>query len=65
VRQYFSRSTSGSDSPNTASTPGPLMTLFSLMFAALWLSSIAAFNSRSIRVIGAGLEYRRIVSASF
>jgi tellurite resistance protein TehA-like permease len=40
--------------------------LFSVLFAALWLSSIAMFRTRSIRVIGAGIEeYRRIVSASF
>jgi exopolysaccharide biosynthesis polyprenyl glycosylphosphotransferase len=41
------------------------MTLFSILFAGLWLSSIAMFHARSIRVIGAGIEeYRRIVSAS-
>ncbi|WP_428340874.1 sugar transferase [Mycobacterium sp.] len=54
------------DSPHVAGYPGVTMTLFSILFAALWLSSIAAFRSRSIRVIGAGIEeYRRIVSASF
>ena len=43
-----------------------MVTLFSVLFAALWLSSIAMFHTRSIRVIGAGIEeYRRIVSASF
>lgn len=54
------------DSPKASGYPGWLMTLFSIMFAALWMSSIAVFNTRSIRVIGAGLEeYRRIISASF
>jgi exopolysaccharide biosynthesis polyprenyl glycosylphosphotransferase len=54
------------DSPKVSGYPGPLMTLFSIVFAALWLSSIAAFNARSIRVIGGGLEeYRRIINASF
>jgi exopolysaccharide biosynthesis polyprenyl glycosylphosphotransferase len=63
---FLAQSIRFGDSPNTSGYPGPMMTLFSLMFAALWLTSIAAFNSRSIRVIGAGLEeYRRIVSASF
>ncbi len=42
------------------------MTLFSVCFAALWLLAIAVFHTRSIRVIGAGIdEYRRIASASF
>jgi exopolysaccharide biosynthesis polyprenyl glycosylphosphotransferase len=54
------------DSPKVSGYPGPVMTLFSVAFAALWLSSIATFNARSIRVIGSGLEeYRRIISASF
>ena len=45
--------------------PGALMTLYSALFAALWLFSIAMFHARSIRVIGAGIEeYRRIVSGS-
>jgi exopolysaccharide biosynthesis polyprenyl glycosylphosphotransferase len=45
---------------------GGVLTLYSVLFAALWLSSIAMFHARSIRVIGAGIEeYRRIVSASF
>jgi exopolysaccharide biosynthesis polyprenyl glycosylphosphotransferase len=53
------------DSPYASGYPGKVMTLFSILFAALWLSSIAMFRSRSIRVIGAGIEeYRRIVSAS-
>ncbi|UXA05867.1 sugar transferase [Mycobacterium sp. SMC-2] len=43
-----------------------VMTLFSILFATLWLSSLAAFQTRSPRVIGAGIdEYRRIGSASF
>jgi exopolysaccharide biosynthesis polyprenyl glycosylphosphotransferase len=54
------------DSPHASGYPGQVMTLFSILFAALWLSLIAGFRSRSIRVIGAGIEeYRRIVSASF
>jgi len=53
------------DSPNISGYPGWLMTSFSIMFAALWISSIAMFSARSIRIIGAGLEeYRRIISAS-
>src|SRR3984893_3761541 len=53
------------DSPHASGYPGEVMTLFSVLFAALWLSSIAIFHARSIRVIGAGIEeYRRIVSAS-
>ena len=53
------------DSPYTSGYPGEVMTLFSVLFAALWLWSIALFHARSIRVIGAGIEeYRRIVSAS-
>jgi exopolysaccharide biosynthesis polyprenyl glycosylphosphotransferase len=54
------------DSPHASGYRGEVMTLFSVVFAALWLTSIAAFRARSIRVIGAGIEeYRRIVSASF
>jgi exopolysaccharide biosynthesis polyprenyl glycosylphosphotransferase len=54
------------DLPDTSGYPGQLMTLFSFLFAALWLSLIAVFNTRSIRIIGAGIEeYRRIASASF
>jgi exopolysaccharide biosynthesis polyprenyl glycosylphosphotransferase len=54
------------DSPHVSGYPGVVMTLISLSFTALWLTSIAAFRARSIRIIGAGIEeYRRIVSASF
>jgi exopolysaccharide biosynthesis polyprenyl glycosylphosphotransferase len=54
------------DSPNTSGYPGPVMTLFSVLFAALWLSSMSMFQTRSTRMIGAGIdEYRRIASASF
>ncbi len=54
------------DSPHASVYSGWVMTLFSVVFAMLWLTSIAAFRARSIRVIGAGIEeYRRIVSASF
>lgn len=54
------------DAPNTSGYPGQLMTLFSALFAALWLSSLSMFQTRSTRIIGAGIdEYRRIASASF
>ncbi|MFZ0714601.1 sugar transferase [Mycobacterium sp.] len=54
------------DSPHDSGYPGEVVTLFSVLFAALWLSSIATFRTRSVRVIGDGIEeYRRIVSASF
>ncbi|OBI80232.1 sugar transferase [Mycobacterium asiaticum] len=54
------------DSPNMSGYPGPVMTLFSCLFAMLWLSSISVFHTRSPRIIGAGIdEYRRIASASF
>jgi exopolysaccharide biosynthesis polyprenyl glycosylphosphotransferase len=54
------------DSPNTSGYPGPVMTLFSGLFALLWLSSISIFHTRSARIIGVGIdEYRRIASASF
>ena len=54
------------ESPSTSGYPGQLMTLFSVLFAALWLSSIAVFHTRSPRIIGAGIdEYRRLISASF
>ncbi|WP_293320304.1 sugar transferase [Mycobacterium sp.] len=53
-------------SPNISGYPGPVMTLFSFVFVMLWLSSLAIFETRSARVIGAGIdEYRRIGSASF
>lgn len=51
---------------NTSGYSDPVMTLFSFLFAALWLSSLAIFQTRSARVVGAGIdEYRRIASASF
>ncbi|OBF04216.1 polyprenyl glycosylphosphotransferase [Mycobacterium sp. ACS4054] len=51
---------------NTSGYSDLSMTLLSLLFAALWLSSLAAFQTRKPRVIGAGIdEYRRIGSASF
>jgi exopolysaccharide biosynthesis polyprenyl glycosylphosphotransferase len=54
------------DSPHASNYSGQVLTIFSVLFAALWLSSIAIFRTRSIRVVGAGIEeYRRIVSASF
>jgi exopolysaccharide biosynthesis polyprenyl glycosylphosphotransferase len=52
--------------PDTSGYPGPVMMLFSCLFAVLWLSSIAVFHTRSTRIIGSGIdEYRRIASASF
>jgi exopolysaccharide biosynthesis polyprenyl glycosylphosphotransferase len=54
------------DSPNASGYPGPVMTLFSCLFAILWLWSISVFHTRSTRILGAGIdEYRRIASASF
>ena len=54
------------DSPHDSGYRGEVLTLFSVLFAALWLSSIATFRTRSIRVIGNGIEeYRRIIGASF
>jgi len=54
------------DSPHASLYRGEVMTLFSVIFAGLWLSSITAFRARAVRIIGAGIEeYRRIVSASF
>ena len=51
---------------NTSGYSDPVMTLFSFLFAALWLSALAVFQTRSTRVIGAGIEeYRRIGTASF
>ncbi|MEB3061538.1 MULTISPECIES: sugar transferase [Mycolicibacter] len=54
------------ESPATSGYPGQLMTLFSILFAGLWMAAIAVSHSRSPRIIGAGIdEYRRIASASF
>lgn len=51
---------------NTSGYSDPMMTLFSFLFAALWLSALTVFQTRSPRIIGAGIdEYRRIGSASF
>jgi exopolysaccharide biosynthesis polyprenyl glycosylphosphotransferase len=51
---------------NTSGYSDPVMTLFSIVFAGLWLSALAVFQTRSARIIGAGIdEYRRIGSASF
>jgi exopolysaccharide biosynthesis polyprenyl glycosylphosphotransferase len=42
------------------------LTVYSVLFALLWLSALAIFRTRSPRVIGDGLdEYRYVVSASF
>ncbi len=54
------------DNPATSGYTALVMTSFSVLFAALWMSFLAVFHSRSTRIIGAGIdEYRRIVSASF
>lgn len=51
---------------NTSGYSDFVMTVFSLLFAGLWLSSLAVFQTRSTRIVGAGIdEYRRIGSASF
>ncbi|WP_420714661.1 sugar transferase [Mycobacterium sp. Aquia_213] len=53
-------------SPSASGYAGGVMTMFSVIFAALWLSSLEIFQTRSTRVIGAGIdEYRRIAHASF
>lgn len=53
-------------SPSSSGYAGDVMTMFSVLFAVLWLSSLEIFQTRSTRVIGAGLdEYRRIAHASF
>ena len=41
------------DAPNMSGYPGPVMTLFSCLFALLWLTSISVFHTRSPRIIGA------------
>lgn len=42
------------------------LTVYSVLFALLWLSALAIFRTRSPRVIGDGLdEYRHVISASF
>jgi exopolysaccharide biosynthesis polyprenyl glycosylphosphotransferase len=54
------------DSPSSSGYAGAVMTLFSVLFAVLWLASLEIFQTRSTRVLGAGLdEYRRIAHASF
>ncbi|MBY0441848.1 MAG: sugar transferase [Mycobacteriaceae bacterium] len=53
-------------SPSHSGYSGVVMTMMSVLFAALWLASIAVVQTRSTKIIGAGInEYRRIVSASF
>lgn len=53
-------------SPSASGYDGDVMTLFSVVFALLWLSSLEIFQTRSTRVIGGGLdEYRRVAQASF
>jgi exopolysaccharide biosynthesis polyprenyl glycosylphosphotransferase len=51
---------------NTSGYSDLVMTSFSFTFATLWLTALAVFQTRSPRLIGAGIdEYRRIGSASF
>ncbi|MCV7282577.1 sugar transferase [Mycolicibacterium flavescens] len=39
---------------------------FSIVFVILWLSALAAFRTRSPRLVGSGIEeYRRVIAASF
>ena len=53
-------------SPSHSGFSGVVMTLISVLFAALWLVAIAVVQARSAQIIGAGInEYRRVVSASF
>ena len=43
-----------------------LGSLYSVAFALLWLAALSIFQTRTPRVLGAGLdEYRRVVSATF
>jgi exopolysaccharide biosynthesis polyprenyl glycosylphosphotransferase len=65
-QHQYSRRLRITDSLHASGYRGQVMTLFSVLFAALWLSLISMFHARSIRIIGAGIEeYRRIASASF
>ncbi|MEZ0342887.1 sugar transferase [Mycobacterium sp. pV006] len=42
------------------------LTGFSAAFVVVWLSALSIFRTRSLRVIGTGIdEYRRVLSASF
>lgn len=53
-------------SPLSESNYGYRLTGYSVIFALLWLSSLAIFHTRSRRVIGGGVdEYRFVISASF
>lgn len=39
---------------------------FSVLFVIVWLSALAAFHTRSPRLVGTGIEeYRRVIAASF
>jgi exopolysaccharide biosynthesis polyprenyl glycosylphosphotransferase len=43
-----------------------LVTGFSVVFIVVWLFALAAFHTRSPRVVGSGIEeYRRVIAASF
>jgi exopolysaccharide biosynthesis polyprenyl glycosylphosphotransferase len=52
--------------PITATDPASIYFLFLSMFvAAIWLALLAAYRTRSPRIVGAGVEeYRRVVSAT-
>lgn len=52
--------------PNWSGIAGDQVTVFSVLFAVLWLFALAMYRTRSPRVVGAGSdEYRRVASASF
>src|SRR6478672_4339745 len=54
---------------STPTSPGyasHYVTAYSMLIAVIWLLMLAASHSRSLRVIGVGIEeYRRVVAASF
>ncbi|UXA07487.1 sugar transferase [Mycobacterium sp. SMC-2] len=53
-------------SPRIPGYSRPVTILSSFIFVTIWLSFLAIFQTRSPRIIGAGLdEYRRIATASF
>jgi exopolysaccharide biosynthesis polyprenyl glycosylphosphotransferase len=52
--------------PTSAGYGAQLVTAFSILFAIVWLWSLAVFHTRSARVLGGGAEeYRRTATASF
>jgi exopolysaccharide biosynthesis polyprenyl glycosylphosphotransferase len=67
LAQYLRFGASKAASPDWALLPSNyFMYAFSALFALAWLGALAAFHTRSPRLIGTGVEeYRRVVSASF